>query len=49
MPDPSYPCNRHFVTAAGGIARLLPAGAAQRFQLDAASVEAAWAARPPAA
>ena len=42
MPDPSYPCNRHFVTAAAGIARLLPAGAAQRFQLDAASVEAAW-------
>lgn len=42
MPDPSYPCNRHFVSAAGGHARLLPAGAAQRFQLDAASVAAAW-------
>ncbi|MCK6425826.1 MAG: pyridoxal phosphate-dependent aminotransferase [Burkholderiaceae bacterium] len=45
MPDPSYPCNRHFVTAAGGQARLLPAGPAQRFQLDAASVEAAWGPR----
>lgn len=42
MPDPCYPCNRHFVTAAGGQARLLPAGAAQRFQPDAASVVAAW-------
>lgn len=42
MPDPCYPCNRHFVTAAGGQARLLPCGPAQRFQLDAAGVEAAW-------
>jgi aspartate/methionine/tyrosine aminotransferase len=24
MPDPCYPCNRHFVTAAGGRSRLLP-------------------------
>ena len=42
MPDPCYPCNRHFVTAAGGQARLLPCGREQRFQLDAAGVEAAW-------
>ena len=42
MPDPSYPCNRHFVAAAGAAARLLPAGPGARFQLDAASVEAAW-------
>jgi aspartate/methionine/tyrosine aminotransferase len=42
MPDPCYPCNRHFVTAAGGRARLLPTGAAQRFQLDAAMVREAW-------
>lgn len=45
MPDPSYPCNRHFVAAADGVPVLLPAGAAQRFQLDAAGVEAAWTAR----
>ncbi|MFM2067087.1 MAG: hypothetical protein RLZZ584_1996 [Pseudomonadota bacterium] len=45
MPDPSYPCNRHFVTATGGSARLLPSGAAQRFQLDAAAVDAAWGPR----
>lgn len=42
MADPAYPCNRHFITAAGGHARLLPAGPAQRFQLDAAMVDAAW-------
>jgi aspartate/methionine/tyrosine aminotransferase len=42
LPDPSYPCNRHFVAAAGGHARLLPSGAEQRFQLDAAAVRAAW-------
>ncbi|MCE2659850.1 MAG: pyridoxal phosphate-dependent aminotransferase [Rubrivivax sp.] len=42
MPDPCYPCNRHFVAAAGATARLLPTTAAQRFQLDAASVAAAW-------
>ncbi|MBZ8141481.1 aminotransferase [Rubrivivax gelatinosus] len=42
MPDPSYPCNRHFVAAAGGTARLLPATPEARFQLDAASVAANW-------
>ncbi len=42
MPDPSYPCNRQFVQAAEGRAVLLPSGPAQRFQLSAAQVEAAW-------
>jgi aspartate/methionine/tyrosine aminotransferase len=42
LPDPSYPCNRHFVAAAGGRAVLLPTDAASRFQLDAAHVERAW-------
>ncbi len=42
MPDPCYPCNRHFVTAADGRAVLLPTDAAQRFQLTAAQVDAAW-------
>lgn len=42
MPDPSYPCNRHFVTATGATPRLLPAGPAGRFQLDAATVAAQW-------
>ncbi len=45
LPDPSYPCNRHFVAAADGIAVLLPATPAERFQLSAAGVEAAWSAR----
>ena len=42
MPDPSYPCNRHFVSAAEGTARLIPAGPAERFQLSAGQVRAAW-------
>jgi aspartate/methionine/tyrosine aminotransferase len=45
MPDPSYACNRHFVTIAGGVSRLLPSTAAERFQLSAASVQAAWGER----
>ena len=42
LPDPSYPCNRHFVTAADGRAVLVPTTAAERFQLSADKVEAAW-------
>ena len=42
MPDPSYPCNRHFVSAAEGRAVLLPTTAAERFQLSADKVAAAW-------
>jgi len=42
MPDPCYPCNRHFVAAFDGIAKLIPAGAADRFQLTAAMVDAHW-------
>jgi aspartate/methionine/tyrosine aminotransferase len=45
MPDPSYPCNRHFVSAAEGNAVLIPATAQERFQLSAAKVEAAWTPR----
>ena len=42
MPDPSYPCNRHFVTAFEGRPRLIPSGPAQRFQLSAAMVREHW-------
>ncbi len=42
MPDPCYPCNRHFVTAADATPRLLPTTASARFQLDAQQVRAAW-------
>ena len=45
MPDPSYPCNRHFVSAAEGTAVLVPTTAEERYQLSAAKVEAAWTAR----
>ena len=45
LPDPSYPCNRHFVAAAEGVPVLLPAASEARYQLDAASVEAAWGPR----
>ena len=45
LPDPSYPCNRHFVAAAEGVPVLLPATADARFQLDAAGVRAAWGPR----
>jgi aspartate/methionine/tyrosine aminotransferase len=45
MPDPSYPCNRHFVSAAEGTAVLVPTTAADRFQLSAAQVEDHWGPR----
>ncbi len=42
MPDPSYPCNRHFVSAAEGTAVLIPTTASERYQLSADKVESAW-------
>ena len=42
MPDPSYPCNREFVSAADGRAVMLPTTAADRYQLSADQVDAAW-------
>ncbi|WP_422014767.1 pyridoxal phosphate-dependent aminotransferase [Roseateles sp.] len=42
MPDPCYPCNRHFVTTADATPRLLPTGAAERFQLAPQQVRDAW-------
>ncbi|WP_042428484.1 pyridoxal phosphate-dependent aminotransferase [Comamonas granuli] len=42
MPDPSYPCNRHFVSAAEGRAVLIPTTAEERFQLSGEKVRAAW-------
>ena len=44
MPDPCYPCNRHFVAAFEGRARLIPAGPDERFQLSAAMVRQHWGA-----
>lgn len=45
MPDPSYPCNRHFVSAAEGVAQLIPTGAAERYQLSAEHVATHWGAQ----
>lgn len=42
MPDPSYPCNRHFVTATEGKPVLVPSGPEARFQLTAADIERLW-------
>ncbi len=44
MPDPSYPCNAHFVSVAQGEPVRLPATAAERYQLSAAKIEAHWGA-----
>jgi len=45
MPDPSYPCNRHFVSAFGGNAVLVPSGPAERYQLTADHVAQHWSGR----
>lgn len=42
MPDPSYPCNRHFITACGGRAKLIGAQAENRLQLSLANVQDHW-------
>lgn len=42
MPDPCYPCNRHFVSAVDAQPVLLPTTAEGRFQLDAQMVEEHW-------
>ncbi|HKT96706.1 MAG TPA: pyridoxal phosphate-dependent aminotransferase [Paraburkholderia sp.] len=45
MPDPCYPCNRHFVAAAEGKPVLVPSGPEARFQLTAGDVERLWTPR----
>jgi aspartate/methionine/tyrosine aminotransferase len=42
MTDPSYPCNRHFVSAFDGLPEALPSGPAQRFQMTAEMVDTHW-------
>lgn len=44
MPDPSYPCNRHFVAACEGKAKMIPSGPQERFQLSDAMVRGHWTA-----
>jgi aspartate/methionine/tyrosine aminotransferase len=45
MPDPSYPCNRHIVSAFNAVPRLIPSGPEKRFQLDANDVSGNWSSR----
>lgn len=42
MTDPSYPCNRHFVSAFDGIPDPVAVGRDTRFQMTRALVEAHW-------
>jgi aspartate/methionine/tyrosine aminotransferase len=43
--DPSYPCNRQFLSGFGADVRLVPTEAASRFQLDLAAVQRHWSER----
>ena len=45
MPDPSYPCNRHFVRAMEGKAVTIPVNADTGYQLTADLVEKYWTPR----
>lgn len=45
LPDPSYPANQNFVIAAGGVPRLIPAQAEQRFHLSADDIRQHWGPR----
>ena len=42
MPDPCYPCNRHFVRMLEGRARPIPVGENQFYQLTDADVRGHW-------
>ncbi|MDB5118680.1 MAG: aminotransferase, partial [Mucilaginibacter sp.] len=44
MPDPSYPCNRHFVAAFDGEAKMIASGPETRFQLTGEMVREHWSA-----
>jgi aspartate/methionine/tyrosine aminotransferase len=49
MGDPSYPCNRHFVRALEGQAKLIATGPQDSYQLTAAMVEQHWSPKTMAA
>jgi len=42
LTDPSYPCNRHFVRALGGVPCLVPVGPSSRYQLNADLARRNW-------
>lgn len=45
MPDPSYPCNREFVSAMGGVVKTIAVDAATGFQPTVDAVRQAWGPR----
>jgi aspartate/methionine/tyrosine aminotransferase len=45
MPDPCYPCNRHFVRLFEGVARTVPVDERTHYQLGLAEVQANWGPR----
>jgi aspartate/methionine/tyrosine aminotransferase len=45
MPDPCYPCNRHFVRMFGGIAQTVPCDERTHYQLAAEDLRRHWGAR----
>ena len=42
MPDPSYPANRNFISAAGGVSRMISTTPEARYQLCAQDIEQHW-------
>ena len=45
VADPSYPCNRHFLSSFGAEVKLVPTTPATRYQLDTALVRQHWGPR----
>lgn len=45
VADPSYPCNRHFLSSFGAEVKLVPTTPATRYQLDAALLRQQWGPR----
>lgn len=42
MPDPCYPCNRHFLLQVGAKARMLECLSENNFEIDLSTLEAHW-------
>jgi aspartate/methionine/tyrosine aminotransferase len=45
MPDPAYPCNRHFVRFFEGSVKSIPVGPQTQYQLTRELIEANWSAK----
>jgi aspartate/methionine/tyrosine aminotransferase len=48
MPDPSYPCNRQFVSAMGGVVKTIAVDSSTNFQPTAEQVRNAWTSKTKA-